>query len=139
MGSNKRLSFCDNSSELFYNEAGAVIKAYFLMELPSFKFVREYNDPRGYWGFYFSYDNFLTMYNAKDPKILYKSLGLKNQNFCWKICPKKVYSEYMHKSSLLFLHFLLIYQSFLKYWKIINTISKFDIFSGKYKCKICKK
>ena len=56
MGSNKRLSFCDNSSELFYNEAGAVIKAYFLMELPSFKFVREYNDPRGYWGFYFSYD-----------------------------------------------------------------------------------
>ena len=56
MGSDEKKNFFDNSSELFYKDAGHIIKTYFSIKLTSFKFVRGYDDPRGYWGFYFSYD-----------------------------------------------------------------------------------
>src|SRR5690606_31284308 len=55
MGSNETaVNFYDNSKGLSSQEAISLIKKYFLSQLPSFRVVREYDDPHGYWGVFFT-------------------------------------------------------------------------------------
>jgi hypothetical protein len=54
MGDEGAVNFYDNNKGLSSQEALDLIKSYFLAQLPSFIYVREYDDPHGYWGVIFT-------------------------------------------------------------------------------------
>jgi hypothetical protein len=54
MGDDRAVNFYDNNKALASQEAIDLIKNYFLAKLPSFIYVREYDDPHGYWGVIFT-------------------------------------------------------------------------------------
>ena len=58
MGSSKKeLESIDNSTELDFQQGQAFLLESVQQKLPSFKFLKSYHDPRGYWGVFFVNNN----------------------------------------------------------------------------------
>ena len=78
MGSYIEVNFFDNSNGLSYEEASEFIKNSVSERIPSFKADREYDDPHGYWGIFFT-DGDITFLLGSERSFIDYSVEVKGE------------------------------------------------------------
>jgi hypothetical protein len=68
----------DNKNNLAFKQAIGVIKKLIFEELPQYKFDREYYEPTGYWGAFFSKDD-ITIFLGSERGIIDYGLNIKEE------------------------------------------------------------
>ena len=104
MTGNNSPAFYDNSNGLPSKQAINLMKYYFLTKLPAFKFIREYYDPHGYWGAYFS-NGEMTIFLGEERSFLDYSVEANGTKFALSQFDERV--TLLERTSKKNLHFLL--------------------------------